>query len=140
MFNHLSVPCPLKLFRPIKKFFFTMREKRINLLLPIARRSTGECWIGSSPDSVSSLLLPSQFPSDLIKFARPYSGGTVLALNQLFCYAFLHLFPNMYLYGFIIACWLFGVKQISFYFYNKNRQIQIHCIYALNSYRLTIKL
>lgn len=50
--------------------------------LPIARRSNGDFPAGSSPDSASSLLQPSRFPSDIFGFARPYSGGTVPVFHR----------------------------------------------------------
>ena len=67
--------------------FWSIRKRPL-ILLPISRRSSGEWWIGSSPDSASTRLQPSQFPSDIIGLALLYSGGTVPDFNWLLYYAF----------------------------------------------------
>ncbi len=56
-----------------------------NNLLPIARRSNGDCQIGSSPGSGSSLL--QTFPEftfqwHILEVAHQYSGGTAPAFYR----------------------------------------------------------
>ena len=73
-----KLPCGSALHRQAKK-------ARMCNLLPIPRRSSGDCTTGSSPDSGSSFIraFPKHCSSDVVcGFTLRYSGGTVLALHQ----------------------------------------------------------